>query len=1231
MRPTDQFEAYKLEIERLNRLYDALRQVNQAIVRLRTSDELFNEVCRIAVEFGGFELAWIGWIDAETQRIVPVAQYGKHGSFLADIPIYADERPEGRGPTGVAIRSGKPYICNDYFNDPNTLLWRGAAQEHGFHSSGSFLIRVDNKVAGILGIYASEPGYFQSKEITLLEEAARDVSFALETFAHEEERLKAQQAAGQLAAIVETSNDAIVSKLLDGTITSWNPAAERMFGYSAKEICGRNISILIPPDRREEESKFLHRIGAGERITDFETERVRKSGQQFPVSVTISPLRSPGGEVIGASKIVRDITERKKAVEALAAEAARIRLLFDQASDAMYLLDDERNVVEANASFGALLGRPIAEVLTLHPWDWDVISTTREQLLSRFPSTWTHPLTFESRIRRKDGSIADVEVAITPTEWNGQHLYFHVMRDITARKRAEEALSESQARFVVVAENLSEGLNTADPDSRMLTWNAAALQMYGFSSAEEAIMPFSDYSKVLEFYSLDGALLPRTKWPMTRVFGGEVLRDLELRVCRVGSDMERVFSYSGSIVEYGNRKKLAFLTTRDLTDHKRAEAALREVQAQLEVVVQSLDEGLLITDLAGNLLMSNPAAFSLAGITDQVKGNRQVPTFPRVLEISTMDGEVLTFDQWPLGRIMHGEILNNYEAQVRRYDSTEKRIFSYSGSIVEYEGGRKLAFLKYQDITDRKRAEEALRASQARFEVVVDSLNEGLIIADMEGNLLTLNPVAAKALGLSSAEARKYRASDFSRMIQISTMEGADLPFEQWPMTRIMRGEVLRDCEVRVRRVGSSESWVYNYSGATVPYEGGKKLVFVKFQDITDRKRAEESLRETQAQLLQSQKMEAIGLLAGGVAHDFNNALGVVLGYGELLEERLASDEVGLRFVKQILLAEARAASLTRQLLAFSRKQILQPVTLSLNTVVSGMEEMLHRLIGADITLTLLCDPNLQNIKADPGHLEQILMNMVVNARDAMPQGGTLTIRTANAEIGPAEIANDPHLKEGKFVMLSVADTGCGMDKATQDRIFEPFFTTKEPGKGTGLGLSTSYGIVQQSGGYISLHSEIGVGTSFIIYFPPVEEPAQTANSTSLSQAQGRGSESILVVDDEEPMRNLLCSALRAKGYNVLDAANSTAAISIVRRNHPPIDLLVSDVIMPGLTGPELVEQLLTTHPRLKVIFISGYIDDYLSRYGNFGSETVLLQKPFSPDVLIKMVREILGREANNQ
>jgi len=395
-------------------------------------------------------------------------------------------------------------------------------------------------------------------------------------------------------------------------------------------------------------------------------------------------------------------------------------------------------------------------------------------------------------------------------------------------------------------------------------------------------------------------------------------------------------------------------------------------------------------------------------------------------------------------------------------------------------------------------------------------------------------------------------------------------------------------------------------------------------EERAERKKLEEQLR-------QAQKMEAIGQLTGGIAHDFNNMLTVIIGYSELMLQRLKADDPLRSEVEQVKEAGVRASLLTRQLLAFSRKQVLQPRVLDLNAVLTNMDRMLQRLIDENIDLVTMPSPGLGRVLADPGQIEQVIMNLAVNARDAMPQGGKLTIETANVELDDAYAREHVSVKPGPYVMLAVSDTGCGMDAETQARIFEPFFTTKEPGKGTGLGLSTVYGIVKQSGGDIWVYSEPGRGTTFKIYLPWVEGAVETVEPGVAPARDVRGSETILLVEDDVGIRRLVRQVLAERGYWVLEAIHGKHAIEIGEQHTVPIHLLVTDVVMPGMSGRELAERLKLSRPNMKVLFMSGYTDKAIVHHGELDPGTAFLQKPFTPDALARKVREVLDSPPGRQ
>jgi nitrogen-specific signal transduction histidine kinase/CheY-like chemotaxis protein len=388
-------------------------------------------------------------------------------------------------------------------------------------------------------------------------------------------------------------------------------------------------------------------------------------------------------------------------------------------------------------------------------------------------------------------------------------------------------------------------------------------------------------------------------------------------------------------------------------------------------------------------------------------------------------------------------------------------------------------------------------------------------------------------------------------------------------------------------------------------------------RDITERLQLETQLR-------QAQKMEAVGRLAGGVAHDFNNVLTAIFGYADLLADELPADSAARRDLEEMRTAATRAASLTRQLLAFSRQQVLQPVVLNLNDVVENIHNMLGRLIGEDVELETALAGDLGNARADPGQIEQVILNLAVNARDAMPTGGKLTIETANVELDEHYATHHQPVVPGRYVMLAVTDSGIGMDDGTKARIFEPFFTTKEKGKGTGLGLATVYGIVKQSGGYIWAYSEPSHGSTFKTYFPRVDQPVGSVPPAREVGASLAGTETILLAEDDELLRPLARDVLRKLGYQVLDARNAHEALAVAARHDGPVHLLISDVVMPGESGLQLARQLLASRPQLRVLYTSGYTDDAVVRHGLLDPGLNYLQKPFTTAVLARRVRDVL-------
>jgi PAS domain S-box-containing protein len=526
------------------------------------------------------------------------------------------------------------------------------------------------------------------------------------------------------------------------------------------------------------------------------------------------------------------------------------------------------------------------------------------------------------------------------------------------------------------------------------------------------------------------------------------------------------------------------------------------------------------------------------------------------------------------------------------------------------------AVIMHVDVTDRRGAELKLQESEAQYLQLLNSTAEGIYRLDSRGICTFCNPTAALLLGYQDPKELIGKVAHDHH--HHSHPDGTSFPLAACNVhvtPRTDRG-THSDREVFFRADGSQfpvEYWSYPIFGG--PDTAGTVVTFL---DITLR-------RDLEAQFLQSQKMEAVGRLAGGVAHDFNNSLQVILSYAELLEDHLARDEVGTGINREIISAGRRAASLTGQLLSMSRKQPVRPVFLELSAVTSDVETMLRRTIGEDIKLNVTHALDGGTIEADRGHVEQCMINLANNARDAMPGGGELFITTSNFNIGPHHTPPRAFMRPGNYAMFNIRDTGSGMDAATQARIFEPFFTTKEPGKGTGLGLSTVSGVMKQSKGYVIVDSEPGKGSEFRLFFPIVDGAHQNTAPPESSPRHLNGSETVLLVEDEHSLRLVIANALRSKGYQVLEARDGETAIELASDPGIRIDLLLTDMILPKRTGLSVAADLRLTHSKMKVIYMSGYTDDFTTHAHDIDLQTAMLEKPFPIATLLIRIREILG------
>ena len=796
-----------------------------------------------------------------------------------------------------------------------------------------------------------------------------------------EERKDADHAIARLAAIVESSDDAIVGKDLDGIVTSWNPGAERLFGYSAAEMVGQPITRLIPPGRIHEETEVLARIRGGERVEPFDTVRLRKDASEIAVMVSVSPIRDKAGRIVGASKVARDITQRKRAEEEARAAAQRYQRTLDNMLEGCTLLDsglrylyvNDAGVRHGHVPREAVIGRTVIEA---HPG----IEGTELYSAMRRAVAQQVPIQIESAMDFADGASETFELSLQP-EPEG---LFVLSIDVTARKRAD--------RFRVMQQAVT-----------------------------------------------------------------------------------RVLAQSASLVE----------------------AAPGIIQAVCEASGASFG-ALWRVDPRANLLRCAELWMQPALEAEDLVAKTREMTF------ST--GVGLPGRVWQAGK--------------------------------------------------------------------------ALVWPDMTGDRSFLRrEVAAKA--------------------RLDTSFG-------FPV--LLRGEVAAVMDFLGHAMHDPAPALFDAIGAI----GTQVAQFMEHRLVED-------------QLRQAQKMDAIGQLAGGIAHDFNNILGVILGQTELAMREAGTADPVLRRLEGIHKAGERAAALTRQILTFSRKQMVVARACDLNGIVEGMETMLHRLLGEDVGFVVVQGENLGRISADPGQIEQAIMNLAVNARDAMPSGGRLVIETSNVELDDSYVRLHREARPGHHVMLAVSDSGCGMDPYTASRICEPFFTTKEPGKGTGLGLSVVYGIVKQSGGSLSVYSELGHGATFKIYFPRTDAVEERGDEAAATAEPLGGPETILVLEDEDILRDVLVEALRTAGYSVLDASNPEEALSIAMRPGQAIHLVITDVILPQGSGPETAAQIRVAHPRSRLLLMSGYTGNFLEGDRTVAKGTPFLDKPFTIDTLLRKVRVVLG------
>jgi PAS domain S-box-containing protein len=879
-----------------------------------------------------------------------------------------------------------------------------------------------------------------------------------------------------------------------------------------------------------------------------------------------------------AQKALRESEERYRSLfQNMLNGYAYCRVVFqqDRAVDFTYLMVNER--FEALTGLRDVVGKNATVVMPgVRGSDPELF-----EIYGRVASTGV-PERFERRVVALDRWFS-----VSVYSPKKEH-FVAVFDVITERKRAEEALKASEARFRTLLDQSSDGILVADLATKGFRYaNPRICRMLGYSESELCRM------RVPDIHPTDS--LPRVLEEFEKEARGEKTLAVDMPCLRKDGTIAYA-DISTALVTIDGRASIAGFF-RDATERRQSQHELEASETRYRRLFEAAKDGILILDAdTGKIVDVNPFLEALTGYTrSEFLGKHlwQIGPFKditasRVSFAELQAKEYVRYEDLPLeardGRKIDVEFVSN----VYRVD------------------GQSVIQCNIRDITARKRAE----ADHQRLATAIEQAAEVVVVTDRDGSIVYVNPAFEAVTGYSRAEVLGHNP----RLLKSGAQSEG---FYRALWETISSGKNWHGRIVNKKKDGTLYTEDATISPVRDPAGAITSYVAVK-RDITPDLALE-------AQFLQAQKMEGIGRLAGGIAHDFNNLLSVILSCTAFVAEGLREGDPLLDDLLEVTKAGERAAGLTRQLLAFSRKQVLQPEPLDLNRIAAGIEKMLDRILGEDIELHLTLAADLGRTMADPGQIEQVIMNLAVNARDAMPEGGLLTIETSNVELDAEYAASHMAVKPGPYVMLAVTDTGCGIDEQTKGRIFEPFFTTKEPGKGTGLGLSTVYGIVKQTGGTVWVYSEPGRGTTFKVYLPrdlsaglaPVTKPPAVPR-------RAKGNETILVVEDEEALRMVARRTLEAAGYKVLTAADGEEALVASDRHPGEIHLLLTDVVMPRMGGRALAAKLSKTRPGLEVLYMSGYTGDAIVHHGVLEVGTHFLAKPFSSADLTRRVREVL-------
>jgi two-component system, cell cycle sensor histidine kinase and response regulator CckA len=1111
--------------------------------------------------------------------------------------------------------------------------------------------------------------------------------------------------------LASATNDASWEWDLESSSIWCNEQFFATFGYSpADEITFDFWVNAIHPDERGNVTKSLDSAFADKAALWVEEYRFRRADGSYATVVDRAVIvYGNDGAPIHMTGSMRDISAEREAVAGLKASELRNRMLIEHASDAIFMLDEHCNVIEANSRTCSMLGYNAEELLKLNIRDVMLPEDLEDVSLAILALPDADGVVLERNYRRKDGMVLVVENSVKRIVPGTIQV---IARDVSARMKAEQALRDSEVRYRTLVETATEGIWMGDANDHTVFVNTKMAEMVGCSVEECLAISWVEFIHPDDLPIIQARIAQRTN---------AVGDPFDLRLIRRNGLPLWVQISTCALSDHSGERVGQLSTVTNINERKYAEEQLRLTAARLETIVGNAPLGIATTDAQGQLIETNAAFQSMLGYSaDDLKSLT-------VLDLTHPDDRKLSAHQ--LDEMCAGRC-DRYELEKRYIRKDGSVIWAHIvvASLRSSPLGNVKTIGLAEDITDRKEIFDELQRSEARFRALLDSNVIGIAFMNANGDIGDANDAFLQIVGYNRTELeaglgwRKltppgFEAADDKAIRELS-LTGVFRPFEKQyirkdrsrvsvviggaryrddkatvfvldlTQLKIAQREVDRlahivestdDAVISVALDGTVLSWnkgaerLYGYAaseiigrsevsllpngrdedlekakaraadGGTLDHfeairltksnepkpvsltvspmrdDDGQIVGWSKIaRDLTHVKRAE----QLEEQFRQAQKLEAVGRLAGGVAHDFNNLLMIISSHTEMIQNKLAPDDRLRNKTREVLKASEKAADLTQQLLAFSRKQVLLPQIVNVNAIVREIVTMAKRLIGAGIHVSFLPSWELWTIQADPGQISQVLLNLLINARDAMPNGGNLTIETRNMVVDdPMSLRHIPSFIPGSYVVITVTDKGLGMSEETKARIFEPFFTTKES-KGTGLGLSTVYGIVKQSGGYIWVQSAPGMGTSFELYFPKADKAADPVIFPGPAQLQHRG-ETILVVEDEAALRSSVSEYLNELGYVVLEAETGKRAIEIGNSYQGRIHLLLTDVVMPEMSGVEVAKHL-NKRPEMKTLYMSGYTDEAIAGQTALGSSTAFIHKPFPLNALATKLAEML-------